>query len=137
MVLGRAFRSFNSPLAHLNAWLRRLILPSMGQLEKFIDTIAQYSRHGWQTKRLLATRETGGALAGNPSFQGIEWIESEVDAIWFTRPSSENREAWELRLIADTPYALFETFETDEPEELREDLRMEMEARLREYVKPA
>jgi hypothetical protein len=35
--------------------------------------------------------------------------------------------------VAETPYALFETFEPDEPEEEREELRREMEARLREY----
>ena len=37
-------------------------------------------------------------------------------------------------MIAATPYALFETFEVDEPEEDREDVRREMEARLRDYV---
>jgi hypothetical protein len=37
-------------------------------------------------------------------------------------------------LLAETQYALFETFEPDETEELRNDARLEMEARLREYV---
>ena len=60
----------------------------------------------------------------------------EVDAIWFTRPSAEGREAWELRLVGDTPYALFELFEPDEEEEDRADVRREMEARLREYAAP-
>ncbi len=54
--------------------------------------------------------------------------------MWFTRPSAEGREAWELRLVGDTPYALFELFEPDEEEEDREDVRREMEARLREYA---
>jgi hypothetical protein len=37
-------------------------------------------------------------------------------------------------LLAENPYALFETFEEDETEEQRDELREEMEARLREYV---
>ena len=60
--------------------------------------------------------------------------EAAVDALWFSRPSHENREAWELRLLAQAQYALFETFEADETEEEREDVKLEMEARLRDYV---
>lgn len=60
--------------------------------------------------------------------------DAEVDALWFSRNSHEGREAWELRLMSETPYALFETFEPDEAEEDREDLRLEMEARLRDYT---
>jgi hypothetical protein len=54
--------------------------------------------------------------------------------LWFARPSNNNRTAWELRLLAETQYALFETFEADETEEQREEMRLEMEARLRDYV---
>ena len=36
--------------------------------------------------------------------------------------------------MAEARYALFETFEVDETEEEREEMRREMEARLREYV---
>ena len=57
-----------------------------------------------------------------------------ADALWFARPSNAGREAWELRLVGETPYALFETFEADEAEEDREEVRREMEARLREYA---
>ena len=60
--------------------------------------------------------------------------EAEFDALWFSRPSHNNREAWELRLLAQTQYALFETFEADETEEEREDVKREMEARMRDYV---
>ena len=59
-----------------------------------------------------------------------------MTAMWFTRASQGGREAWELRLVAEPPYALFELFETDEAEEDREDVRREMEARLREYTSP-
>ena len=63
-------------------------------------------------------------------------FESEVDAMWFTRPAQGGCEAWELRLVGETPYALFELFESDEVEEDREDVRREMEARLCEHAAP-
>jgi hypothetical protein len=60
--------------------------------------------------------------------------EAAVDGLWFSRPSHNHREAWELRLLAQAPFALFETFELDETEEQREEMRREMEARLRDFV---
>jgi hypothetical protein len=39
-------------------------------------------------------------------------------------------------LLAQTQYALFETFEADETEEEREDVKLEMEARLRDHFNP-
>lgn len=99
-----------------------------------------YKRHGWRLARVLAAPETLAELreaagpGGAAAFEGVEAAESEVDAMWFTRPSQGGREAWELRLVGEPPYALFELFEPDEEEEDREDVRREMEARLREHV---
>lgn len=113
----------------------------MSQLGKFEEVLAQYRRHGWRLARVLARPGTfdaaGGADAeggGGGSFEGAPVAGSEVDAMWFARPSAGGREAWELRLVGETPYALFELFEPDEEEEDREDVRREMEARLREYA---
>lgn len=110
----------------------------MSRLKKFQEILAQYHRHGWRLVRVLARPESlaelRGANGGDAAFEGVPVTESEVDALWFTRPSAEGREAWELRLAGDTPYALFELFESDETEEDREDVRREMEARLRDYV---
>jgi hypothetical protein len=106
----------------------------MSQLGKFEEVLAQYRRHGWRLARVLARPGTLGAEGGGASFGGAPVAESEVDAMWFSRPSAEGREAWELRLVGDTPYALFELFEPDEEEEDREDVRREMEARLRDYA---
>src|SRR4051812_29001338 len=102
---------------------------------QFSEIIANYTRHGWTLRRVLlkpVTREELGSEAAT-IFEAASLEESEINALWFARPSHAGREAWELRLVAETPYALFETFEPDEPEEEREELRREMEARLREY----
>jgi hypothetical protein len=116
----------------------------MGRLEQFRETLATYRRHGWQLSRALMTAETLDALrreqsvAGNDpdselTFEGVAARESEFDAMWFRRAAAAGREAWELRLAAET-YALFELFERDEAEEDREDVRRGLEAQVREMM---
>ena len=102
----------------------------------FTELMATYRRHGWELRgaslqpKTRAELQTEAAeLLGNVSIK-----DAAFDALWFSRPSHNNREAWELRLLAQTQYALFETFETDETEEERDDVKLEMEARLRDYV---
>lgn len=104
-------------------------------MQKFAEIIGNYRRHNWTLRRVLLRKETRAALDDETLkiFEAAVVEESEVDALWFSRPSHAGREAWELRLVAETPYALFETFEPDEAEEEREELRREMEARLRDY----
>ena len=108
----------------------------MTQFERFGEIIATYRKHGWRLARVLMRQETRAKISGPAEalFGDIAVEESSVDALWLTRPSSGGREAWELRLVADTPYALFETFEADEAEEDREEVRTEMLARLREHA---
>lgn len=111
----------------------------MSRVKKFEEVAATYARHGWRLARVLMGAEALAewrAARGADLFGGVEPSESEVDALWFSRPSHGGREAWELRLVAEAPYALFEVFEPDEEEDDREDVRREMEARLREYVAP-
>lgn len=108
----------------------------MSLLELIREIKATYARHGWRLERVLlspgAVAEVGGM--GAEVFEGAVVKEAGVDALWFARPSHASREAWELRLLAEQPYALFETFEPDETEEEREEARLEMEARMREYA---
>lgn len=94
------------------------------------ELVATYRKHGWELRSVLLQPETLAELA--PLTVPVK--EAHFDALWFSRPSHQNREAWELRLLAQTPYALFEAFELDETEEERDDVRREMEARMRDYV---
>ena len=100
------------------------------------EIIANYSRHGWTVRRVLLRQETRATLvsATQNLFDDAPVQESDFDALWFARTSHANREAWELRLIAEQPFALFEAFESDESEEDREDARREMENRMREHT---
>ncbi len=113
----------------------------MNRLEQFRETAALYRKHGWRLERVLMRGDTLAQLhdvaGGEAHFENAAAHESPVDAMWFARASTGGREAWELRLVSDVPYALFELFETDEAEEDREEVRREMEARLREYAAPS
>ncbi|HVF55108.1 MAG TPA: hypothetical protein VM934_03095 [Pyrinomonadaceae bacterium] len=115
----------------------------MNQTGKFAETAATYRKYGWQLARVLMRAETLDELrasageAAEARFEGVAVEESAFDAMWFTRAAQDGRDAWELRLVAEPPFALFELFEPDEAEEDREDVRREMEARMREHVAPS
>jgi hypothetical protein len=114
--------------------VRYTLLKLMNSGELSQEIIATYQRHGWNLKRVLLRPATRAELKqqSNSIFGDAPLIDSEVDALWFARPSHAGREAWELRLLAEQSYALFEAFEADETEEDREDARREMENRMRE-----
>ena len=102
----------------------------------FMELVATYRKHGWELRGALLQPATHAELKSDEAepLKNVTVREAEVDALWFSRPSHNNREAWELRLLAQTPYALFETFEPEETEEERGEVRQEMEARMRDYV---
>jgi hypothetical protein len=108
----------------------------MKKADLFAELIATYSNHGWQLKTVLMQPQTRTEIIAeeNELLNSVKVEEASIDALWFSRPSHNNREAWELRLLAETQYALFENFEADETEEQREEARREMEARLRDYL---
>src|SRR5215831_11837931 len=96
--------------------------------------VATYEKHGWKLRRLLLRSLTDNERQQiNESFPATTIVEAEIDAIWFARASHAGRDAWELRLISEQPYALFEAFEADETEADREEARQEIENRIREY----
>ena len=102
----------------------------------FLELVATYRKHGWELRSALLQSATLAEIHSQEAelLDKVPVREAPFDALWFSRPSHNNREAWELRLLAQTQYALFETFEAEETEEDRDDVKREMEARLREYV---
>jgi hypothetical protein len=108
----------------------------MNQRDLIDEILATYRKHGWQLRRLLLIPATRAEIVDQDelTFEGARVDDAKIDALWFSRPSADKREAWELRLIAETPYALFETFKADEPEEAHEQVRQEMEARMSEIT---
>ena len=104
----------------------------MNNADLFRELVATYQKHGWELQGALLRPATAAELA--PLLEKLPVKVAEIDALWFSRTSHQNREAWELRLLAQTQYALFEAFEPDETEEQRDEMRREMEARMRDYV---
>ena len=96
--------------------------------EQIQEILSLYKKYGWTLRQILLTKKLKENLTD--FITDAEIIESEINAAWFSRPSGE-KEAWELRRLSETPYALFETFEEDDEEEVREEIRREMEARLK------
>lgn len=109
----------------------------MNQIDRAREIIATYQKHGWQLRRALITKTTAAEVkaTGATVLAETPMLDSVIDALWFSRPSHHQREAWELRLIAEMPYALFETVAADLAAEARDQVLKEMESRLQEYVK--
>ena len=103
--------------------------------ELFREIIAAYQSHGWELRRVLLKPPTRSDLSEQAVglFDEAKLIDSDIDALWFARPSHAGREAWELRLVAEQPYALFEAFEAHETEEEREEARIEMQNKMRDH----
>ncbi len=95
------------------------------------EILKQYERHGWNLRRVLlsarARENTPAAL-----FREIEVTAAELDALWFARTAANGGEAWELRNLSTTPFALVEVFDDQDEEEVREEIRREMETQMRE-----
>ena len=112
----------------------------MMSAEQIREILAQYKKHGWNLRRVLLSARIQESLAEmlNSLFGETEILSSETDAIWFSRASGKSGEAWELRRLSETPYALFEVFDDEDDEVVREEIRFEMQERLinnRDYRK--
>jgi hypothetical protein len=98
------------------------------------EAVAEHEAvHGTRALLRLETKEEVADSPENP-FCGAPIDDSTFDALWFSRPSHSGAEAWELRLVADTPYALFERVGKDVASDERLKLFRGMEERLREYA---
>lgn len=102
--------------------------------ELFMELLTTYRKYGWELRSVVLQPATQAVLEKEQLLDQVSVKEASFDALWFSRPSHNNREAWELRLLSQTQYALFEAFEPDETEEEREDVKLEMEARMRDYL---
>lgn len=97
------------------------------------ELLTQYKKHGWNLRRVLLSESVQKSLADSLQniFGEAEIINSEIDAVWFSRASGKSGEAWELRRLSATPFALFEVFDDEDDEVVREETRLEMQERIR------
>ena len=109
-----------------------------GQIQEILSL---YKKHGWNLRRVLLS--DGLRVNINEHIQdlfgGAEIVSSPfLNALWFTRASGKTGEAWELRHMSETPFALVQVFPNDMNEDAREEIRNEMQTRLvNQTSKPA
>jgi hypothetical protein len=100
--------------------------------EQITGILSLYKKHGWNLRRVLLCVRSKENLSNDliNLFGDAEIVESKVDAVWFSRPAADGNEAWELRHLSENPYALVEVFDSEDEDEVREEARTEIEARL-------
>jgi hypothetical protein len=106
-------------------------------VESVSEILSVYRKHGWTLRRVLLSPDLSGRLADTlpELFDAVEIVPSTLDALWFSRGSKGTLEAWELRHLAITPYALVEVIEQDTENEAREEVFAATELRMRDAVK--
>jgi hypothetical protein len=68
------------------------------------EIIKQYEKHGWTLRRALLSDESRPALSS--SLSEIDIVSSDLEALWFSRNSKPETDAWELRRLTGSPFAL-------------------------------
>lgn len=94
------------------------------------EVIAQYNKHGWTLRRALLSYDSKPDI---PAFDGsVKLIESDLHALWFSRRSEPEREAWELRRLAGSPFALVTVVPTNAAADELEAALAQIETDMRE-----
>lgn len=93
-----------------------------------------YSKHGWTLRRVLLSDATQVRLRDDLQdlFGPIPIVSSDIDAAWFSRPSSAGGESWEIRHLAETPFALVETIPRNAETSVLDDVFQRLELRIKE-----
>ena len=101
------------------------------------EILSLYKKHGWILRRVLLSEALKTSLAGSLEqlFGAAEIRAAEIDAAWFSRPARAEQEAWELRRLSETPFALMEIFDAEDEDEIREETLAEVESRLKTLQK--
>jgi|SRR5687768_6279205 len=93
------------------------------------EIIAQYEKHGWKLRRALLSDQGGAKLAG--VLPDVETFDSDLDALWFSRRSRPDSEAWELRRLTNLPFALVAVIRNEASEEEVEETLAQVQDEMR------
>ena len=101
----------------------------MMKAEQIAEILSLYKKHGWILRRVLLSDGLRVNLtdALQDLFGGVPLVSSDLNAVWFSRTSNVGQETWELRRLSANPFALVETFDADDEEEIREERLHEIE----------
>ncbi|MBC7899900.1 MAG: hypothetical protein H7070_07580 [Saprospiraceae bacterium] len=101
------------------------------------EILALYEKHGWILRRVLFSDDMNTSLADirESLFGRVAIFPSTLDALWFSRASSPENEAWEIRHLSETPFALVEVVDRDLTDGERNDALRAAEIKMSEIVK--
>lgn len=97
------------------------------------EILSLYKKHGWTLRRVLLSDELRVTLtdALQNLFGSVPPVSSDLNAVWFSRASNAGQETWELRRLSANPFALVETFDDDDDDEIREERLHEIEIEMK------
>lgn len=99
------------------------------------EVAALYETHGWTLRRVLLTQESRGEYDGAPVDRpDVDVFESDLDSLWFSRRSTPGSEAWELRRLTGTPFALVTVIPDGTPDDELDAALAEVEEQMSESV---
>lgn len=97
--------------------------------EDIREVIALYEKHGWLLRRVLLSQPRADLLQ---LFGTAPVRKARIDAVWFSRRSQPDTEAWELRRLSGSPFALVSVVADGTPdhevEAILDDVEEEMSA---------
>jgi hypothetical protein len=96
------------------------------------DIISQYIAHGWVLRRAVLSENISHSLKVhlNDTHPGLEILAGSESGLWFSRRSLPDREAWELRRVSGSPFALMAVIEDSMSETEREAVLYETQMRM-------
>ena len=98
--------------------------------------IEQYEKHGWKLRRVLLPREAIDELSETAIFGDAEVRPSGQGGLWFSRRTQPDREAWELRRVSASPFAIVEVIPDGHTDQEREEALAHAEARMFDTSRP-
>lgn len=76
------------------------------------EIVAIYVKHGWVLRRVLLSGKSKGAIEIPADVvDGVSIVDSDLDALWFSRPPKPGGVAWEIRHLSTEPYSLLFTMD--------------------------
>ncbi len=75
------------------------------------EILSLYKKHGWNVSRVLLSSELKTSINSDEFvslFDDVEIFDAEIDAVWFSRRSNNDKIAWELRHLNSNPFAVIE-----------------------------
>lgn len=76
------------------------------------DIISVYVKHGWLLRRVLLSKELRSSVQlPDDLLPEANVVDSDIDALWFSRPPKIGGAPWEIRHLSPNPYALLFTID--------------------------